>query len=153
MKRVHLTTILLILTLCSAASAQDETRHCSNTSAAGKWGFTTSGVLILPTGAVPVTAAGHFSEDLKGNISGSQARSLGGNFGNETFTGTATVNADCTAHYTLNVYDDLGNLVRTSVLDGVLTRNSKKAHVIFESITLPDGASLPSVLSVDGDKI
>jgi hypothetical protein len=44
-------------------------------------------------------------------------------------------------------------LLRTSVLDGVLTRNATKAHVIFESITLPDGTGLPSVLSIDGDKL
>jgi len=64
----------------------------------------------------------------------------------ETFTGTVTANPDFTAKYTISVYDDSGNLVRTSVLDTVYTHSGRKARVVFESIVLPDGSSLPSVL-------
>jgi len=131
--------------------AQDS-RQCSNATSAGSWGFTTNGVLLLPTGAVPVTAAGRFTQDIDGNLVGSQVRSVGGGVARETFTGTVTTNPDCTAKYTINVYDDFGNLVRTSVLDAVFTNNGKKAHVVFESVVLPNGSSLPSVLSIDGDK-
>jgi hypothetical protein len=74
-------------------------------------------------------------------------------FAHETFTGTVTTNSDCTAKYTISVYDDSGNLVRTSVLDAVLTNNGRKAHVVFESLVLPNGANLPSVLTIEGDKL
>jgi hypothetical protein len=131
--------------------AEDST-HCSNATSAGSWGFSTNGVLLLPTGAVPVVAAGRFTQDIFGNLTGSQVRSLGGGVARETFTGTVTTNPDCTAKYTITVYDDSGNLVRTSVLDAVFTNNGKKAHVLFESIVLPNGASLPSVLSIEGEK-
>ena len=132
--------------------AQD-VQHCSNATSAGRWGFTTNGVLLLPTGPVPVTAVGHFVQDLHGNVEGSQVRSVGGGVAHETLTGTVTTNPDCTAKYTIDVYDDSGNLVRTSVLDAVFTNGGRKARVVFESIVLPNGASLPSVLSIDGDKL
>ena len=132
--------------------AQDS-RHCSNATSAGSWGFTTNGVLLLPTVAVPVTAVGHFVQDLNGNLEGSQVRSVGGSVAHETITGTVTTNPDCTGKYTISVYDDSGNLVRTSVLDAVFTDSGKKARVVFESIVLPDGSSLPSVLSIDGERL
>ena len=147
--------IVMALALSAAPTlvrAQDVQR-CSNATSAGRWGFTTNGVLLLPTGAVPVTAVGHFVQDLHGNMEGSQVRSVGGGVAHETFTGTVTTNPDCTAKYTINVYDDSGNLVRTSVLDAVFTSSGKKARVIFESIVLPNGSSLPSVLSIDGEKL
>jgi hypothetical protein len=132
--------------------AQDS-KQCSNATGAGSWGFTTTGVLLLPTGAVPVAAAGSFIQDHRGNLAGSQVRSLGGGVAHETLTGTVTTNPDCTATYTISVYDDSGNLARTSILDGVLTNGGRKAHVVFESIVLPNGSSLPSVLTIDGDKL
>ena len=153
--KIRLTTLVLLLGAFSAAPvlvrAQDF-KHCSNATSAGRWGFTTNGVLLLPTGPVPVTAVGHFVQDLHGNMEGSQVRSLGGGVAHETFTGTVTTNPDCTAKYTIDVYDDSGNLVRTSVLDAVFTNGGRKARVIFESIVLPSGASLPSVLSIEGEK-
>jgi len=78
--------------------------------------------------------------------------SVGGGVAHEALTGTVTTNPDCTAKYTISVYDDSGNLVRTSVLDAVFTNGGRKARVIFESIVLPSGASLPSVLSIEGEK-
>ena len=143
--------VALALSVPGLVRAQDF-QHCSNATSAGRWGFTTNGVLILPTGAVPVTAVGHFVQDLHGNMEGSQVRSVGGGVAHETFTGTVTTNPDCTAKYTISVYDDSGNLVRISVLDAVFTNGGRKARVVFESVTLPDGTSLPSVLSIDGDK-
>ena len=152
--KIRLSTIVLLLGALSAASAQsNRAKPCSNATSAGEWGFTTNGVLVLPTSAVPVTAVGHFIVDLSGNLEGSQVRSVGGGVAHETFTGTVTTNPDCTARYTIRVYDDSGNLVRTSLLDAVFTNGGRKARVVFESITLPDGTSLPSVLSIDGEKL
>ena len=151
-KSIYL-TILLTLALGSAASAQEVGRRCSNTTGVGTWGFTTAGVILGATGSVPVTAVGSFTEDVLGNINGSQVRSLGGGTAHETFSGTVRVTANCTAEYTIHVYDATGNLARTSVLDGVLTNSGTKARVMFESIVLPDGTSLPSALSIEGDKL
>jgi hypothetical protein len=155
-KDLHVAMVCMTLVLSVAASAQaSDSRHCSNATAAGVWGFTTTGTILPPppSEAVAVTAVGHFTQDDQGNVKGSQARSLSGSFSSETFTGTARVNSDCTAQYTITVYDSAGNVARTSVLDAVFTNNSKKAHVMFESITLPNGVSLPSVLTIDGDKL
>ncbi|MGE5733818.1 MAG: hypothetical protein ACM34E_01900 [Acidobacteriota bacterium] len=102
---IYLMTILLTLALGSAANAQEAGKRCSNTTGVGTWGFTTSGVIFPSNLGVPVTAVGSFTEDVLGNITGSQVRSIGGGFSHETFTGTVTVNANCTAQYTINVYD------------------------------------------------
>jgi len=150
---LKLAAFSIALSMVSSTAQAQGPKGCSNATSAGNWGFTTNGVILLPTGSVLVTAAGNFSQDVNGNLEGSQVRSIGGAVAHETFTGTVTTNSDCTAKYTITVYDDAGNLVRTSVLDAVFTNNNKKAHVIFESIVLPNGSSLSSVLSIDGDKL
>jgi len=157
MKHILFSRFAIVMAVAFSAApalvhAQDF-QHCSNATSAGRWGFTTNGVLLLPTGPIPVTAVGHFVQDLHGNMEGSQVRSVGGGIAHETFTGTVTTNPDCTAKYKISAYDDSGNLVRTSVLDAVYTDSGRKARVVFESIVLPNGASLPSVLSIDGDKL
>src|ERR1700687_344461 len=82
------------LTLSAVPSAQAE--QCSLAGVAGKWGYTYTGAVILPTGAVPVAAVGRFTLDADGNISGAQTRSNGGVSAQETSKGKLTVNADCT---------------------------------------------------------
>jgi hypothetical protein len=131
-------------------AAQAET--CSTAKAAGKWGFTLTGTLILPTGPVPGAAVGRFSVDAAGNISGTEARNVGGGFANETITGSWTVNPDCTATVTVNIYES-GVLVRTSVLPAVLVNNSNKIRAVQESLTLPDGTPIPVVITLDGNKL
>jgi len=126
---------------------------CTSATAAGTFGFTTTGTLILPTGPAPVAAVGVVSFDLNGNTTGSQDRSVGGAFAHETLTGTLTVNRDCTISLLANVYDSSGNLVRTSTIPGVLVNNGKQIHAIFESVLLPNEVSLPSILTVEADRI
>jgi len=126
---------------------------CTNATLAGTFGFTTTGVLILPTGPVPVGAVGLITFDLNGNASGSQDRSVGGAFAHETLKGSFTINSNCTVSVITNVYDTNGNLVRTSTLDGVLDDNGKHVRAIFKSVTLPNGTSLPSVLTIEGNRV
>jgi hypothetical protein len=126
---------------------------CTNATLAGTFGFTITGVLILPTGAVPVGSVGLITFDLNGSTSGSQDRSLGGVFAHETLSGTFTINSNCTVNTTISVYDSNGILVRTSSIDGVLVNNGKEIRAIFESVTLPNGTNLPSVLTVEGNRI
>jgi hypothetical protein len=126
---------------------------CNSATAAGTFGFTTTGTLILPTGPAPVAAVGVVSFDLNGNTTGSQDRSVGGAFAHETITGTLAVNRDCTISLLANVYDSSGNLVRTSTIPGVLVNNGKQIRAIFETVVLPSGLSLPSILTIEADRI
>ena len=126
---------------------------CTSATAAGSFGFTTTGTLILPSGPAPVAAVGLVSFDLNGNVTGSQDRSVGGAFAHETITGTFTVTRDCTITVVANVYDSSGNLVRTSTIPGVLVNNGKQIRAIFETVVLPNGLNLPSILTLDADRI
>ena len=126
---------------------------CTSATAAGSFGFTTTGTLILPSGPAPVAAVGLVAFDLNGNITGSQDRSVGGAFAHETLTGTLTVNRDCTISLVANVYDSSGNLARTSTIPGVLVNNGKQIRAIFESVVLPNGVNLPSVLTIEANRI
>jgi hypothetical protein len=95
---------LLYMSLAPALLAQDD-HLCSTAKAAGDWGVTLTGTLILPTSAVPGAAVAKFTVDAAGNISGTEARNVGGGFANETITGTWTVNADCTGTTTVNIFE------------------------------------------------
>src|SRR5215831_7564956 len=133
---------ILYVALVPAAQAA----ACSTAKAAGDWGFTLTGTLILPTGPVPGAAVGRFTIDAAGNISGSEARNVGGGFANETVTGTWTVNADCTGTVTANIYES-GVLVRTSVLSLVFDDNLREVRAVQQSLTLPDGTPVPVAIT------
>ena len=125
---------------------------CSTETVAGNWGFTLTGTLLPPTGAVPVAAVGTLAVNGAGNISGTEARSVGGGFANETITGTWTVNPDCTATGTVKIYES-GALERTSGISLVFDENSTELRLVQQSLTLPDGTSLPVVLTGDGKRM
>lgn len=139
-------SFFLLLATCLHAA-------CSGATAAGTFGFTTTGTLILPTGPASVAAVGFVTFDLNGNATGSQDRSVGGAFAHETITGTIAVNRDCTIIVVATVYDSSGNLVRTSTIPGVLVDNGKHIRGIFETVVLPNGLNLPSILTIEGNRI
>jgi hypothetical protein len=112
---------LFAFTAVSASHASDA-RNCSTTSVAGKFGFTTTG--SIPA-IGPVAATGVFTQDRSGTITGAQTRSLNGDIADETFTGTATVNPDCTGTDTLQVFEG-GVLVRTTTLHVVYDEDGEK---------------------------
>jgi len=151
MKRNIGSTMLAVVFFAAvvASTAHAQLPHCSNASEAGAWAFTTTGLIV---GIGPVAAVGRFTEDAAGNITGSQTRSLAGAIAQETIAGTVTVNLDCTATATVNVFQS-GTLVRTSTLDAVYDNNGKESRGIFTSIVLPNGASLGGVLTVDFKKV
>jgi hypothetical protein len=111
-----------------------------------------TGTLLPPTGPVPGAAVGRLSVDEDGNISGTEARNVGGGFANETITGSWSVNSDCTGTVTVNIYES-GILVRTSVLAAVFVDHSSKLRLVQESLTLPDGTTIPVVVTVEGDRL
>ncbi len=131
-----------------AAQAQG----CTMSGAAGKYGFTLTGVVILSTGPVPLAAVGRATLDPAGNASGTESRSVGGGFANETFAGTYAVNPDCTGTATINFYES-GQLVRTSVLSLVFDDNEREIRMVQKSLQLPNGAFLPVVITVEARKI
>jgi hypothetical protein len=138
------------LLLAASVSAHADNNHrCSLASVAGAFGFTTTGTIPA---LGPVAATGTFNQDASGNLTGGQTRSLNGAIADETFTGSATVNADCTGTDTIQVFQD-GTLVRTTTLHVVYDDNAREARAIFTSLVLPNGASLPSILTIEARKI
>jgi hypothetical protein len=145
--------IIFVVTLCMGlASAAHAAEHCSNAKAAGTWGLTLTGTLILPTGPVPGAAVARVRIDADGTTSGTEARNVGGGFANETLTGSVTVNSDCTATVTASIYES-GVLVRTVVLAAVFVDDSNKVRMVQESLTLPDGTTIPVVITVEGIRL
>jgi hypothetical protein len=132
-----------------AGTAQAHDGHCSAAWAAGKWTFTTTGSI---PGIGPVAAVGSYVADTSGNLTGSQTRSLNGDVAVETFTGTSTVNSDCTGTDVIQVFES-GVLVRTSTLGVVYEDDGSGARAIFTLLVLPDGTSLPTILTIDAKHV
>jgi hypothetical protein len=137
----------LLVGLAPAAQAAT----CSTTTVAGNWGLTLNGVLILPTGPVPAAAVLRATADVEGNITGTEARNIGGGYADETLTGKWAVNPDCTGTATANIYES-GQLVRVSVLSIVFDENSKQVRMVQNSLTLPDGTEVPVVVTAEGKR-
>jgi len=144
---------LAVLGVALLSSGTELYAACNNATVVGGWGFTGSGAVFLPTGPVPVAAVGTAQFDPDGNISGSQDRSLGGDSQHETFSGTYSITRSCTLTITTNVYDDAATLQRTTTLKGIVVRNGRQTRMIYQSIILPNGSPLPSVLTLDADRI
>jgi hypothetical protein len=151
--RIELLGLLLLAAFSLAAlSPSAEARSCSAAKTAGKYGFTLTGVVILPTGPVPIAAIGRAVLDADGTARGTESRSVGGGFADETFAGTYTVNPDCTGTTTLQFFES-GQLVRTSVLSIVFDNNEQEIRMVQKSLQLPNGAFLPAVITVEARKL
>jgi len=134
-----------------AASAM-EGGGCTLGSVAGRFGFTYSGVAILPTGAVPVSSVGSFRTDASGNFVGSESNNTGGNSADESIQGTITVKPNCSGELVAKVYSG-GMLVRTSYVHLQYENNANEVLGIFEKVVLPDNSILPVVITIDGKGI
>jgi len=149
MKVVVCVGVMMLASLMLSQSARAQ--GCSLSGVAGKYGFTLNGVLILPTSAAPIAAVGAATVDAKGNVTGTEARTVGGDYADETFQGTLTVNAQCTGSMTLNFYES-GQLVRTSILSIVFDDNQREVRMVQKSLQLPNGAVLPVVITAEGKR-
>jgi len=134
----------------SAALASGSS-SCSLASVAGSWGFDYNGVGILPTGPVPIGAVGRFHTDSAGNFVGSETNSLAGVAAFQTITGTITIHSDCSGLLVANVYQN-GQLVRMSVVRLQYENNSNDVQGMFTKVTLPDGSTLPVVITITGKR-
>jgi len=135
-----------------AATAQAESSACSLARAAGTYGFTDNGTVV---GVGPRIAVGIFTLDAAGNVkNGKATSSLNGTVTAETFSGTYTVNSDCTGTFNnVQLRDLSGNLLLTITADLTWDDNMRELRAIFTSATLPDGTSLLTVISADGRKM
>ncbi len=149
---VFLTAFLAFVVSVALVPLQAEASHCSTAAAAGKWAYTYTGTIFTQNGPLLAASVGHYVLDAAGNLTGSQARSVAGNSGVEDIAGTATVNKDCTATATINVFVN-GQLQRTAVLAVAYDSNMNHARGIFQSLTLPDGTNVPVVITSDNSRM
>jgi hypothetical protein len=132
---------LLTVLICAPALAHGRTQSCSLRGVVGSYGFTTTGT-IPKVGAV--AAVGRISLDEDGNLTGAQTTSFNGAIVRETLSGTYSVNADCTAPATVNVYHS-GVLVRTTNLDVVWDNHEHEFRALF--------LTAGTVLTINGRRI
>lgn len=154
MKRNNVRRVLLnfsipvvLAVLLSTAQGQS----CSLARAAGNYGFSTSGTVI---DVGPRVSEGTITLDAAGNVKGKATSSLNGTIADEKFSGSYTVNSDCSGTFSsLEIRDLSGNLLLTVTADATWDDNMKQLRGIFTSATLPDGTSLLTVVGIDGRKM
>jgi hypothetical protein len=110
--------LLLFGTALVGWAAEDT---CTLASLEGAWGFAVSGTLL----AVPAAATGVLTVDGEGNFCGHDTLSANGTILSEEFTGTVTVNPDCTISATV-----VSSVVGEGHFDGVLVRKGKEILLI-----------------------
>jgi hypothetical protein len=156
MKRNTVLTMLftaaLLLSLPAAASAKDH-NYCSIRDVAGEYGYSWTGTVILPTGAVPAAATGIATIDYHGNVRGKQTGVVGGQVSNDIVIGTVTGNPDCTGSMTVDILNESGNLLRTVVWDTVALDDGKEVRSIVRSMVLPNGMALPAVITMNSKRL
>jgi len=141
----------MLMTAMLAMAPRSEAHGCTMLNAAGKYGFTLTGVLITSMGEVPAAAVGKAIVDVGGRVTGGESRSVGGGYAEETMTGTLTLDNDCTGTMTLEFFE-AGTLVRTSVLSVVFVDNQSELQMVQKSLTLPNGASVPVAITAVAKK-
>jgi hypothetical protein len=145
------TVFAATLFMSMATTARAEGPVCSLALTAGKWGFTTSGIVV---GIGPRASLGVFTLDGAGNfLDGKVTASLNGSVTDETASGTYTVNPDCTAKFVLDIFNLSGDKILTATLDVVFDSNVQELRAMFRSIALPDGTHLATVITADGRKL
>ena len=75
--RSHITRALVMFLgafTLAAVPMHGKTHQCSNASVAGDWGYSYTGTIFTPGGALPGASVGRYSQDEAGNVTGSQSR-------------------------------------------------------------------------------
>jgi len=138
-----------VMSMAAAAHAQDSA--CKLARAAAKYAFADNGTVV---GVGPRMAVGIFTLDSAGNLNGKATSSLNGTIADESFSGTYTVNSDCTGTFNnVQIRDLSGNLLLTITANLAWDDNMKQLRAIFTSAALPDGTSLLTVISADARKM
>ncbi len=123
--RVLCLTVLTLALVVSSRAGADNDAHCTQASLEGSWGFTLSGTLIPSAGVrLPVAGVGTYAIDSSGSVR-RDTTSVDGKILPETFTGTATVNPDCTGSAKI-----ISTVLGVSHFDFVLTTERKEVLLI-----------------------
>lgn len=126
----QLMPLLIMATVIFASVAPTAIAHsCSVGNIAGTYAYTSTGAIVNPP-VGPFAAVGKITFSNSGTLSGEQTTSIGGNFFDETISGSFSVNSDCTATATVNVYHGTV-LARTTALNIVFDDDRKGARAIF----------------------
>jgi hypothetical protein len=137
----------LIASMAAPAHAGD--RHCSLAGAAGNYGFTDMGTVV---GIGPRTAIGVFTLDGAGYLqNGVATSSLNGSIAQETFSGTYTVNSDCTGTLTGRIYSGGVELFAVT-LNLSFDDDMREIRGIFTSAVTPSGVALATVVGFQARK-
>ena len=123
----HLILFLALLSQGTAVSvAQQDTQQaaprCSNANLSGGYGFSVNGTTA---NAEHYSLVGRFVADGKGGVTGVSTQSVNGAISRPSFTGTYTVNADCTG--TANLTFDYGG---TAPLNFIIVDDGKSVDII-----------------------
>jgi hypothetical protein len=138
--------VALVLTVGLAAPAHADDHNCSLARSAGKWSFTDQGTVV---GIGPRTAMGVFTFDGEGNLqNGVATSSLNGAIASETFSGTYTVNADCTGTISVDIFAS-GTEILVVTLNVAFDDDMKHMRGIFTSVATPNGTQLQTVINLD----
>ena len=141
--------IIFALGLGVSMAQAGERHQCSLDRTAGNWSLTDNGTVI---GVGLRTAVGVFTLDGKGNLlNGVAASSLNGGVASETFSGTYTVNSDCSGTFDVKIYSggtELFELTAFIAFDD----DMKEMRAVFTSLVEPNGTALPTVINLDARK-
>lgn len=144
-----LATFVVIALILSTAGPAQAGGRCSIALSAGHFGFTDTGTVV---GIGPRTAVGVFTLDGAGKlVDGVGTSSLNGSVAQETFSGTYTVNGDCTGTGAATIYAS-GTETLALTFNLSFDDNMKEMRAIFTSATLPDGTPLPTVITLQARK-
>ena len=137
--------IALIVSMSAPAFASDRD-ECSLARVAGEWSFTDQGTVI---GVGPRTAVGVFTLDRNGKLlNGVATSSLNGSIADETFSGTYTVNPDCTGTISVDIFAS-GTKILAVTGNLAFDDDSKHMRGIFTSLATPNGTQLSTVINLD----
>jgi len=148
-RRTGLLIIFAAAWVVSMAAPAQAWGPCSLYRAAGNWSFTDNGTVI---GVGPRTAVGVFTLDDKGNVPNAiGTSSLNGTIYNETFSGTYTVNPNCTGTVNVEIYVS-GSLAFTVTLNTAFDQDMTHMRGLFTSVVEPNGTSLSTAIAFDANK-
>jgi hypothetical protein len=115
---------------------------CSISGTAGSWGFTTRGIRGISEASVGV-----LTQDAAGNIVGSQITNReDGGVHSEAFSGTISVNSDCTATVNISISGPYSRFTSMAV---VFVNNMAVGNGVFTSVLLTTGEADPNIVTIE----
>jgi hypothetical protein len=144
-------TIICFPLFCAVFALTTWAQECSLSKTSGKWGFSTNGTVV---GIGPRVSLGIFTLDAAGNLlHGKATASLNGTVTDEAFSGTYSVNSDCTGKLAIDVYDLSGNKLFIATFDLVFDDDVQEMRAMYTSAVTPAGVALAPVIVVDSRRI